>query len=222
MEEGKAIVGGHTLIHYKKKFFEKLQALEYLYLHSICKTLSSRTKACSLFGNNMAFKKEAYDKTGGYESIQNEILEDYQLVRIIQKEEANKGRLICNKNSLVRTKPMNGYKDYFYQRRLWVSGILEVKIVGKAIFFVSVIIYTILTIYPFFSKYYYVLIPMRLAADFLIVSNLIRIFRLFNLIPFFVFFHVNSILTTIMTGLSLALYPKTKWKGRTVQSSHTL
>jgi cellulose synthase/poly-beta-1,6-N-acetylglucosamine synthase-like glycosyltransferase len=217
LENDYAIVGGNTLIHFKRKLWDKLQALEYLYLHSICKTLSSRTKAFSLFGNNTAFKKEAYYRTEGYEGIHNEILEDYQLVRIIQKEDANKGQLICNKNSLVHTKPMNGYKDYFRQRRLWASGILEVKIARKIIFFVSLIIYTILTIYPFFSKYYYVFFLLRLVADFLIVSNLIRIFRLFNLIPFFVFFHINSILTTIMAGISLALYPKTKWKGRTVE-----
>lgn len=211
-----AIVGGYTLIHFKRKLLEKLQAIEYLYLLSICKTLSSRVRTFSLFGNNTAFKMEAYRKTKGYEGIDNEILEDYQLVRIIQKDDTNKGLLIFNKNSLVRTEPMDGYKDYFQQRRLWAAGILKVKIVGKIIFFISLFMYTILTIYPFFSNYFYVFFLLRLVADFLIVFNSIRIFRQHKLFPYFVFFHIHSILTTITAGMSLVFFPKTKWKGRTV------
>ena len=216
LENDYAIVGGYTLIRFKKKLLEKFQALEYLYLLSICKTLSSRTKVFSLFGNNTAFKKDNYLRTEGYKGIHNEILEDYQLVRIFQKDRTNKGLLIYNKNSWVHTEPTDGYKNYFQQRRRWGSGILEVKIVGKFIFFGFLILYTILAVYPFFSKIFYIFFLMRLVADFLIVFNSIRIFRQNRLILYFIFFHIHSILTTILAGMSLILSPTTKWKGRTV------
>jgi len=217
LEKKYAIVGGFTVIESKKRLFDNIQALEYLYMLSVGKALSRSIRTFSLFGNNMAFKKKAYRQAGGYEGIDQGILLDYQIVRAFFHHKVGKAKLIFNKNSIVTTKPMRKFKDYIEQKKRWSLGILNTISGWKFLLIPGLWMYLGAIVYPFFLKLLPVFLIIRLLADFFIILNPIRRFGRSSLILYLFFFQINLVLMLIYLGISLISSKNHKWKSRTVE-----
>jgi cellulose synthase/poly-beta-1,6-N-acetylglucosamine synthase-like glycosyltransferase len=212
-----ALVGGFTLVRHKKSVAEKVQALEYLYMLSLGKALSRSIRTYSLFGNNTAFKKEAYERAGGYESLSPGMVEDYQLVRAFFECGVGRSQLAFHRNSVVSTEPARSFKDYLEQRKRWSQAALGAMSGWRFSLIPVSLFYFGASIYPFFTEYFAVIIVLRLLADFLVILNPVRRFRQFSLIPYLIFFEINLVLMVIYLGVPLTLSKKIRWKGRVVE-----
>ncbi len=209
-----AMAGGFTLVHYQKGLLEKIQALEHHYMLSIGKAVSRLARTLSLFGNNMAFKKNAYEQAGGYESLSKDISIDYQLVRAFHEHKVGPAQLVFNADSVVRTEPMKSFKDYFSQKKRWALGILNTRSGWKLFLLPMVVLYLGAALYPFFTKYFLLIFLIRLAADLGVMLNSLRRFRQWDLVPYVFFFQINLTLMVAALGSLLILSPKFRWKGR--------
>jgi len=209
-----ALVGGFTLIPGPRKLLERIQALELHYMLSLGKAVSRTVRTLSLFGNNTAFKKSAYERAGGYESLGKDISIDYQLVRAFHERKIGQAELIFNADSAVFTEPMKSFKDYFHQKKRWALGVFDTIPGWKLILLPSLALYLGASLYPFFTKYFLLIFLMRLAADLGIMFNSLRRFRQCGLIPWLLFFQINLTLMVASLGCLLLFSPKISWKGR--------
>lgn len=211
-----ALVGGFTLVRHKRKVAEKVQALEYIYMLSLGKAISRPFRALSLFGNNTAFKKKAYESAGGYQSLRPGPVEDYQLVRAFYERGAGKAELVFHRNAVVTTEPASSFKDYLEQRKRWGQAALGAMSGWRFSLIPVFLIYFGASIYPFFTKYLAAIIVLRILGDLMVVLIPVRRFRQFSLLPCLIFFEINLVLMVIYLGAPLTLSRRIRWKGRVV------
>lgn len=79
-----AIVSGIT-IGKGNNFFEKLQALDWTYFNAVLTATTNMGIPCTAVGNNMVISRKAYFATGGYESSDFSVTEDYKLYAAVRK-----------------------------------------------------------------------------------------------------------------------------------------
>ncbi|MFC1726338.1 glycosyltransferase [candidate division KSB1 bacterium] len=214
LSEGNSITGGFTLIDKPESVIERIQALDWVYIQSVGTAISRIKKPFSIFGNNMAFKKNDYLDSGGYDKINREILIDYQLVQLMLKNKSNKGKLIFNKGSIVNTKPVKNFFEYLKQRKRWGRGTFNINVGGKLILLTSLISSLMLLVSPFFVKQFIWFFVLKISGDLLILYNPLRFYKRLNLLFYFIFYEIFHILNTVVLGIVLPFSKKVEWKGR--------
>jgi 1,2-diacylglycerol 3-beta-glucosyltransferase len=114
------VVTGITFVKYTH-WFEACQAIEWLFALKMMENLAVLKIPTTGMGNNMAVLSEAYWAVGGYEKIGFSIVEDYAIYKkIIEKGYAFQQGF--SEQIMTLTKAP---KNYFEQRKRWVSGGLQ-------------------------------------------------------------------------------------------------
>ena len=216
LDKGYSIIGGFTLVNFREKIIHKIQALDWMYIQSVGTAISRIYKPFSLFGNNIAFKREDYEQTGGYEKMEREYLIDYQLVQQMMKKRGNKGILILNRDTVVFTNPLSTWKEYLAQRKRWSIGALHINPGAKILLFLSFLTNVIFVLSPFITEYFYLILAVKLISDFLIVINPVRIFKQYRLILTFLLFEIFFTFHMIIQVLLFPFSGKITWKERKV------
>jgi cellulose synthase/poly-beta-1,6-N-acetylglucosamine synthase-like glycosyltransferase len=200
---GDAIVGGAYLIRENARIAADMQALEFLYMFSIGKSLARTFRTCSLFGGNMAFSKKAYVQAGGYEKMSSDTLLDYQLVRAFHRNRCGRARLIFNLDSAVFTRPMRKLKDNIRQKKRWTSGFFYPMRGWRILVPFLMALYLGVSIYPVFTTSLPLFVMIRLLADIMIMLNPMRHFRQFRFLPYAVLFQFYLVVMVMTVGTTL-------------------
>lgn len=74
----------------------------------------------SAMGNNMAFRRAAYDAVGGYPALKPSVTEDYELFRAIGA--SYRVKLLLDPRLKNVTLPLDRLRDVLRQRRRWARG----------------------------------------------------------------------------------------------------
>lgn len=119
-EQNVGIVSGTTLIE-GPGFFAGMQSLEWLLANGNLLGLDHLGMKGTAVGNNMAFTREAYFKTGGYENIPFSVTEDFQLFNYIRKT-GFQTRNLGQPASLNKSKPQTNFMRLMHQRKRWMIG----------------------------------------------------------------------------------------------------
>ncbi|MCL4519229.1 MAG: glycosyltransferase [Thaumarchaeota archaeon] len=77
------IVGGVTLISNTARLIYGIQALDWDFLLTVGAGAASIGKPVACLGNNLAFRKKAYDEVGGYRKIRFSVTEDFALFKAV-------------------------------------------------------------------------------------------------------------------------------------------
>jgi cellulose synthase/poly-beta-1,6-N-acetylglucosamine synthase-like glycosyltransferase len=124
-EEKTGIVTGITTPK-GDQIFDILQSIDWLYNLYGVHILSSWNIPVTAMGNNMAVRRNAYEETGGYESIKFSVTEDYDLFcAIVQKGWGFKN--LFHTSILGLTKAMSTWEDLTTQRVRWMKGAFRAK-----------------------------------------------------------------------------------------------
>jgi cellulose synthase/poly-beta-1,6-N-acetylglucosamine synthase-like glycosyltransferase len=115
-----------------KRLFHKIQNYEWIMILSMMKTLADLGFPVTGLGNNMAIRREAYFKSGGYENLPHSITEDFALVRRF-KDHKMKVVNSFSQNSLAQTDPLEDWRSLLNQRKRWMRGAFRL---GPAFVFV--------------------------------------------------------------------------------------
>lgn len=115
------------------RVFDKIQAVEWIYMHSMACAGLGLNQALGCFGNNLSVRKVDYQKTGGYEKIPFSVTEDLALIKSITSI-GKEARYKCSEDSAVSTNPCNNFLEYIRQHRRWAIGGLDLG--WRAAFFV--------------------------------------------------------------------------------------
>lgn len=118
---GNDMVSGHTQIK-GSNWLTNLQLMDWqIVLHSM-KVMSDTVRPISILGNNMAFRKEAYDVVGGFRGLGPTDVEDLGLLQRFQKHKLKTMQLI-NSFGYAYTKPQLTFDDLITQRCRWMNGV---------------------------------------------------------------------------------------------------
>ncbi len=163
-----SIAGGTTNIK-GDSLFSKFQHVDWLYFMGIINTFASINKPLTVVGNNMAFSRQAYLETGGYEKIPFSITEDYALFKVMTKN-GHKISQGMNAETMVYSQPIATLKGVLKQRKRWLVGGLDLPLYYRAMLFVFGAWYIALPVLLFFD--------WHVALYFLIVKDFIQLFQI--------------------------------------------
>jgi 1,2-diacylglycerol 3-beta-glucosyltransferase len=130
------LVGGFTLLHsrhHPETLLGRIQSLDWLFLLTIA-TISARLgKPLSWMGNNMAFRRSAYEEIGGYRSLGDSLIEDFVLIHALAQKTSWRISFQCHPDSTIHSQPVSSLQSLYQQRKRWGLGIRIVRPFGKAL-----------------------------------------------------------------------------------------
>ena len=201
-EENIALTASFTNIK-AKRIFDKIQAVEWIYMHSMASGGIGLNIPLGCFGNNMSVKKSVFEQLGGYNKIRFSVTEDLALLQSVV-DKGKKAKYILSPRSLVTTLPCKSFKEYMSQKKRWAIGGLDLG--WKAVFFVasSVAVWTAIVLAVYTSSYYWLaaILLTRIMGDFTIIQLPLTILKISNIrrwtIPAVVFFLIMELLAPFL------------------------
>ena len=115
------ILGGMTLPK-DRGVFSGMQSLDWAYLLGIASAGVNRRKPLSVIGNNLSFRKKAYQDVGGYRALKFSVTEDYSLFRAIVDSGKWDYLFPVEHDRIVNTEPCGTWGDLVRQKHRWGTG----------------------------------------------------------------------------------------------------
>ncbi len=210
-----SFVGGFTA-QTRASLFEAMQSLDFIFLLGVASGTMNLGQSLSCIGNNMSFRRKAYDKVGGYEAIPFSVTEDFALVTKIAELPESENIYPIDKNALVRSKACKTVRDIYWQKKRWGTGGLASKFAGYFIMGLGFLTNLLLLVSPFFfSSEVLTIAFFKILSDYLFLHSLHK--KLGESFSFgeFLVFEIYYVLYVVMLPFVLAFTPRRiKWKAR--------
>jgi cellulose synthase/poly-beta-1,6-N-acetylglucosamine synthase-like glycosyltransferase len=214
-EDDVAMVNGYTT-QTAYSNFSGMQAIDFIYLLIVGAGTINLKTPISCIGNNMSYRKKAYDQVGGYESLPFSVTEDFNLLKAISK--LKKYRIIypLDKEALVTSSACKDLKALYHQKKRWSVGGLKAPWQGYFIFVFGYITNLLTLLTPFFlTKNWLYLILFKLATDlFLLFPAYVRLGLVKDLMYFIAFEIYYMVYVTLLPLIILFTGKNVSWKGR--------
>ena len=195
--------------------FSGMQAIDFIYLLFIASGTINLGNPVSCIGNNMSFRKKAYEDTGGFENLPFSVTEDFLLLNSIHKLKKYEVIYPLNIDSLVISKPALGLKELFNQKKRWAVGGVATPPLGLGLMLWSFLtnLFLILTPY-FFSAIWLYLVLLKIAIDLFVLVPLHQRLGLKKNLKYFLVFEIYYIIYVLVLPFAILLSKKVKWKDR--------
>jgi cellulose synthase/poly-beta-1,6-N-acetylglucosamine synthase-like glycosyltransferase len=195
--------------------FDKLQAVEWIYMSTMASGGVGIKQPLGCFGNNLSIRKSVYDKLGGYENIQFSVTEDLALEQAVFKI-GNKVKFVCDYDTTVTTMPCTTFSEYVSQHRRWALGGFELG--WRAVIFVasSAAIWIGLIAGLISGNILWVsaILFTRISGDFILIQQSINILKQDHLSQWIIPSVFYQMLMELIIPPSM-LNKKIQWKGQT-------
>jgi cellulose synthase/poly-beta-1,6-N-acetylglucosamine synthase-like glycosyltransferase len=201
------------------------QALDFLTLQGI--TAASVHKAIHSMcnGANVAYEKKVFEEVKGFEGVDNIASgDDMLLMYKIWRKFPGRVQYLKSKETIVSTRPMKSWKDFFNQRIRWSSKARFYN--DRRIFWALLLVYLfnlsflLLLVAGFWNWKFFALILLlwiaKTIVEFPFVYSVATYFNQRSLLKYFFFFQPLHIAYTIIAGW-LGQFRKYEWKGRLVR-----
>ncbi len=214
-DEGTGIVAGVTLVSKTTKRIDGIQALDWTFLLTVGAGLATVGRPLACLGNNLAFRRKAYDDVGGYRKIKFSVTEDYALFKAIVKSGKWGYKYPMDKLMLVETLPLTRFAEIFAQRKRWATGGKDTGFLGTLILAPGFVFHWLILISFFIS-------PLTFASFFLfkcLIDSLLLIptLRLYGKIAhlkFILYFEIYYLIYVAILPFSVYFGKPVIWKGR--------
>jgi cellulose synthase/poly-beta-1,6-N-acetylglucosamine synthase-like glycosyltransferase len=105
--------------------FVKAQSLELLSLFAAFAGSLRWNLALACTGNNLAYRRGAYEELGGFMKMGLTVAEDNMFLQWVNRHTSWKTRLALRESAFVLTEPMPSFRTFLRQRLRWASNSLE-------------------------------------------------------------------------------------------------
>lgn len=214
-EPGVGIVGGMTLQR-AEDGFSGMQSLDWAYLLGIAAAGVSYRNPLSTIGNNLSFRRRAYDDVGGYRKIPFSITEDYSLFQAIVRTRKWEYLYPIDPDILVTSQPCRTLRELYLQKKRWGKGGIDMKVSG---FFIMAIGF--LTHLLIFASLYYgaftgggEALLAKVVADCFLLNRVLKILKRQSDLRHFFFFELYYFFYVLLLPFVVFLGGKVEWKGR--------
>jgi cellulose synthase/poly-beta-1,6-N-acetylglucosamine synthase-like glycosyltransferase len=209
------LVGGITLQQCASPF-SGMQSLDWAFILGAAVANASWGNLLGSIGNNLSFRKKAYDAIGGYRNVPFSVTEDYALVQAIAKTRRWKYLYPLDKKLLVMSKACPDLLTLVRQKHRWGKGGLDMKFSGFLLLAITGLMHLSPLVVLYWGKFilasFCVLVKMTIDYTFL-DSILTRLDR-GDQLKYFFWFEMYYLVYAIVIPF-LALFGGTVvWKGR--------
>ncbi len=212
------VVAGYSVIE-PSGIFPGLQSADWLYLLSVASGGDGIGVPISCVGNNMSYRKAAYDEAGGYEKIKFSITEDFMLLQKIHKDTKYKKTFFpVNNDTKNITLPCINLTQLLRQKKRWAAGGMGEFNFGILVGALSWIMGTlILTGWAYLDVQVYIsFILSKLLIDLLVVIPAVREFKMYKVLLYLPLFEIYFAVYVIITSILLAIDRKVIWKDQKI------
>jgi cellulose synthase/poly-beta-1,6-N-acetylglucosamine synthase-like glycosyltransferase len=208
------MVNGFTVIN-NGNIFSAIQGIDLVFLQSIASGGINLKYPISCIGNNMSFRKEAYNEAGGYEGLPFSVTEDFALLQGISRLRKYKIIYPLEKGSIIVSQACANAGDLISQKKRWGKGGTAVPSGGLVIIVIAFISNLLILLTPlFFSPVWLYLAVFKIIADYLFLYPVQTELGNNHQLKYFPLFQVYFILYTTLLPLILIFSRKINWKGR--------
>ncbi len=195
--------------------FSGMQAIDFIYLLTVAAGTINLKQPISCIGNNMSYRKKAYEEVGGYANLPFSVTEDFNLLWSIYCLGKYKIILPLDKDSLITSKPCNDFKSLFRQKKRWAVGGLEVPFRGYLVMAWGFLTNLCILLTPlFFSPVWLYLAVFKFAIDFFVLYFIHQKLELTKNLKYFLHFQIYYLVYVVALPFILAINRKVIWKGR--------
>ena len=208
------VVGGFTLIAQAQSWFERVQAVDWLYLLSAAAAAAQMNRAVTWVGNNLAIRREAYDSIGGYRSLPGSIVEDFALVDAIERRSPWTCRFYASAQAAVTTGAAKSLRQLYNQRKRWGTGISGARPFGGLIMGVAFATHLLLVAAFFKSPLCAAaVLLLKIAGDQRLVAKSSRLLHRKIRVPDRLIFQPYFIIYSLVLPALLLFDRRIIWKG---------
>ncbi len=208
------VVNGYTT-QSSKSNFHGMQALDFIYLLLVAAGSINLGKPISCIGNNMSYRKKAYEEAGGYENLPFSVTEDFILLMGIHKLKKYKIIYPLEKDALVTSLACNSVKKLVHQKKRWAVGGLGVPFTGFLIMFWGFFTNLCVLLTPFFfSKAWLYMVFFKIVVDFFVLYPIHKQLGITDKMKYFLSHQVYYLLYVVALPFLILPNRKVFWKGR--------
>ncbi len=192
--------------------FEKLQAMDFLSLMGAAQGSLNLGCVLAASGQNIGFRRAAFNAVGGYEKIKHRISgDDVLLLQLIRKFTNWKIRFVTSLEAFNWAKPEKTFKSFLNQRKRWASnGSYQIKLnLGFFFFIISTFLMNAIVILgtPIYALIYHsITIPLlsllvKFLIEFSITFKAATVYQRADLLKYFPIWAVVQVPYVLFTGL---------------------
>lgn len=205
---GVTAVAGRSLL-------ARIQAADWTLLLTMAAGFSSLGIPLTAMGNNMGFRREAYEELGGYPALEPSVTEDYILFREMDRRTSWRVRLLLKQSLRNVTLPLPTLAKVIRQRRRWARGGLSadvwVYLFYALVYATHAAVVVALVIAPLWGVTAFL---TKIAADALVVHVGGRRIGQRHLRSAFFAFELYLFLYVLALPVLLLFAPRIRWRGR--------
>lgn len=205
-----------------KGMLAALQKIEFAGLMAFGGATLSANNPSMCSGANFGFKKEAFERVGGYsDNIEIPSGDDEFLLYSIIKESPRSGRFLKSRDAIVQTKALQSFGSFFQQRARWVSKWKHNKNwklrMMAVLFFIDYALFayagiaSILGTFPI--EFFLVLFSLRLLANYTFLKPASRFLGYGNAEGVFILLQIFYPFHVLLMGV-VSIFGRYTWKGR--------
>lgn len=210
------MVCGFTEIKTDNTLFSKLQSLDWMYLLTLASSSAGIKMILSCLGNNLSFAKKAYERTGGYSSIDFSVTEDLALMRKIDAVKDLEVLYPVDDKCLVTTYPCQDLKELFSQKRRWFKGGIGINFLGYIIGFeLYAVNIAVVSGWTFLNyKTYLFIVFVKVISELMLLSKTLSIFKMTRLYKYYPAFILYFAFYGLILPFSFLFSKNIRWKDR--------
>ncbi len=224
--EDTAMVGGLTMLEpppeirsddTQNSIFSKVQALDWLFIQTIASASSFAGKPISILGNNFAFRLDAYRQVGGFEKIGFSVTEDFALMQSFVKNLDKKIIYITGPENTIFSYPQKTVKEFFQQRRRWISGGRNASLWSYFVSGISIAAHLLMLLTFLFQQWHLMSatgIGLIIGIDYFIISRQLKKLNMDRLKKYFLLWEVFYLMYLLIFSVLYLIPKKVSWKGR--------
>jgi cellulose synthase/poly-beta-1,6-N-acetylglucosamine synthase-like glycosyltransferase len=195
--------------------FSGMQAIDFIYLLFISSGTINFGKPVSCIGNNMSFRKKAYDEVGGFENLPFSVTEDFLLLNSIHKLKKYKAVYPLDKDSLVISKPAANFVELFRQKKRWAVGGIDAPPLGILLMTWAFLTNLFVLVTPFiFTAGLIYLVVFKISIDLFVLFPIHQRLGLQKNLKYFLVFEIYYLVYVVVLPFAVLFNKKVKWKDR--------
>ncbi|MBN1399136.1 MAG: glycosyltransferase [Bacteroidetes bacterium] len=209
------LIGGFTLQEANTPF-EGMQSLDWVFVLGVAAATARLKYPLGSIGNNLSFRKSAYEQIGGYRRLKFSVTEDYTVVQAIVRSKKWKYLYPIDPKLLVVSKPCPDFLTLFRQKHRWGKGGLDMRPPGFAVMVIGFFMH----LSPFVMLYWGGLfqaaaaLMIKFFADYVFLYKILKRLNKTDELRWFHWFEMYYIVYVLLLPFIVFFGGKVRWKGR--------
>lgn len=207
------IIPAFTLIKVRN-IFDKIQAVEWVYMHTMAMGGIGMNKPLGCYGNNLSIRKDVFVHLGGYRKIKFSVTEDLALLKAVFDAKYDILYLLDGE-ATVETLPCKTFKEYILQHQRWAIGGLSLGWKAVAFVFTTIMFWTsmMLSIANLNFELLFIVIFSRYLLDFILIFQSLKKLSKLEMTSW-ILFSVPFFVLMELVAPFLVINKTVHWKGQ--------